>query len=427
MNSRGETRRFLVRILMLSWEYPPRIVGGISRVVHELSHELGSIGHDIHVVTIGESGQGAEVGPISVESSMNVTVHRINTYEIESKDFINWVMHMNFAFLEYAVGLIGRGGAFDAIHAHDWLVAFSAKVLKGIFGIPVISTIHSTEHGRNRGTHNELQRYISRVEGWLIAESSYIIVNSDYMMAEVTEFFGVGRDKVRVIRNGIDLVKFSGYGRSPAFRRNYAADEEKLVLFVGRLVNEKGAHVLIDAIPKVMQRYYGAKFVIAGRGSMLESLEARAKELGVGHKVCFTGYLSDENLSSLYKCSDIATFPSLYEPFGIVALEAIIAEVPVIVSDTGGLNEIIEDGVDGLKCRSGNADSLAECILRLLHRPELCDELKANALIKAHANYGWDMIAGQTLGVYAAAPTAGGPGQPKGDTAPGSVSSAGQT
>lgn len=124
--------------------------------------------------------------------------------------------------------------------------------------------------------------------------------------------------------------------------------------------------------------------------------------MGVSHKVYFTGYISDEELLKLYKCVDIAVFPSLYEPFGIVALEGMVANVPVVVSDTGGLGEIVEHGVDGMKSYTGNANSLADSILEILHNPEKAEKMKKKALEKVNSIYNWDAVTEKTLGVYKA-------------------------
>jgi len=379
---------------MLSWEYPPRIVGGISRVVHDLAQKLGEHGNEVHVVTCWE--EGAE----EFEKDKNVFVHRVHSYRIDANNFIDWVLHLNFALIEECIRLINGFGVFDIIHAHDWIVAFTARVLKHSYRIPLIATIHATEFGRNWGIHNDVQRYISSVEWWLTYEAWRVIVNSEYMKKEVKSIFQLPEDKIRLVPNGVDISKFDGYEREYGFRRNYAADDEKIVFFVGRLVNEKGAHVLLDAIPKVLHRYQCAKFVIAGKGPQLDYLRGKAMAMNIYHKIYFTGYISDEDLKRLYKCADVAVFPSLYEPFGIVALEGMIANVPVVVSDTGGLGELVHHGVDGMKAYTGNADSLADNILDILLNPDKADEMKRKALDKVRSIYNWDVIARQTAEVY---------------------------
>ena len=383
-----------MRILMLSWEYPPRIVGGISRVVHGLAQKLGERGNEVHVITC------CEMGTKEFEKDKEVYIHRIHSYDVTPNNFVDWVLQLNFSLIEHSIKLINETGKFDIIHAHDWIVAFAARVLKHSYFTPLISTIHATEYGRNCGIHDDTQRYINNIEWWMAFESWRIIVNSEYMKGEVKHVFKVPEDKIDIIPNGVDLDKFDGYEKDINFRRKYAKDNEKIIFFVGRLVNEKGVHVLIDSVPKVLQYYNDAKFIIAGKGPQLEDLKAKANYMGVSHKVHFTGYIKDEELLKIYKCADVAVFPSLYEPFGIVALEGMVANVPVVVSDTGGLSGIVEHGVDGMKSYTGNANSLADSILEILHNPEKAEKMKENALKKVYSIYNWKVITDKTMEVY---------------------------
>jgi glycosyltransferase involved in cell wall biosynthesis len=379
---------------MLSWEYPPRIVGGISRVVHGLAQKLGERGNEVHVITCWE------MGTKEFEKDKEVYIHRIHSYDVTPNNFVDWVLQLNFSLIEHSIKLINETGKFDIIHAHDWIVAFAARVLKHSYFTPLISTIHATEYGRNCGIHDDTQRYINNIEWWMAFESWRIIVNSEYMKGEVKHVFKVPEDKIDIIPNGVDLDKFDGYEKDINFRRKYAKDNEKIIFFVGRLVNEKGVHVLIDSVPKVLQYYNDAKFIIAGKGPQLEDLKAKANYMGVSHKVHFTGYIKDEELLKIYKCADVAVFPSLYEPFGIVALEGMVANVPVVVSDTGGLSGIVEHGVDGMKSYTGNANSLADSILEILHNPEKAEKMKENALKKVYSIYNWKVITDKTMEVY---------------------------
>lgn len=383
-----------MRILMISWEYPPRIVGGISRVVYDLAQKMSENNQEVHVLTCWQPGTK------EVEMDGNIYVHRVHTYDVDPSNFLQWVLHLNFALLEYASKFINQNHSFDIIHAHDWIVAFVARSLKNIYSIPLVSTIHATEYGRNWGIHDDTQRYISSVEWWLTYESWRVIINSEYMKNEVKHVFQLPDDKLHVIPNGVDMFKFSQTKRDIKFRKNYASDEEKIIFFVGRIVNEKGVHILIDAAPKIIQTYNKIKFVVVGQGPELEALKTKVYTMNISDKVIFTGYVSDEELLKLYKCSDIAVFPSLYEPFGIVALEAMVAGIPVVVSDTGGLGSIVEHRVTGMKAYAGNSNSLADCIIELLFDSEKAENIKKNALEKVEKNYNWNVIANQTLNVY---------------------------
>lgn len=383
-----------MKILMLTWEYPPRVVGGIARVVHDLSHRLIKDGHEVTVVTYKEGNVE------DCEDDNGVKVYRVNNYMINPNNFIDWIMQLNFNLISKATELISKEGPFDVIHAHDWLVAYAAKTLKDSFKIPIIATIHATESGRNSGIHDEVQRYINDTEWMLTYEATEVIVNSNYMKSELQRLFGLPYEKINVVPNGITQTNFAGYERDYEFRRRFAADNEKIILFSGRLVYEKGIQNLIAAMPKILQGYNDAKLVIAGRGGMLDELRAQVDYLGISNKVYFTGYLDHKNLCKMYKCADVSVFPSTYEPFGIVALEAMLAGVPVVVSDVGGLNEIVEHGVNGMKSYAGNPNSLADSILSLLYNPQLCANVVKQAKLDVKNKYNWTKIAQDTHFTY---------------------------
>ena len=383
-----------MKILMLTWEYPPRIVGGIARVVNDLSKRLIKDGHDVTVVTYRDGDTPY------YENDKGVEVYRVDNYMIKPNNFIDWIMQLNFNMVAKASEIIAKEGKFDVIHAHDWLVANSAKTLKNAYDIPLIATIHATESGRNSGIHDDTQRYINDTEWMLTYESSEVIVNSNFMKGHIQGLFGLPFEKINVIPNGINLTNFTGIERDYEFRRKYALDNEKIILYMGRLVYEKGVQHLISAMPKILNGYNDAKLVIAGKGGMMDELKAQAEALGLGNKVYFTGYLDSKQVQKMYKCADIAVFPSTYEPFGIVALEAMLAGVPTVVSDVGGLNEIVEHGVTGMKSYAGNSNSIADSILALLYDHALAATVSKNAKAKVKELYNWNKIAQDTHFVY---------------------------
>ena len=383
-----------MKILMLTWEYPPRIVGGIARVVHDLSKRLIKDGHEVHVVTYKE-GNVSEY-----ENDKGVHVHRVNNYMINPNNFIDWIMQLNFSMVAKANELIEKEGKFDVIHAHDWLVTYAAETLKNSYNIPIVATIHATESGRNSGIHDEVQRYINDTEWLLTYEASEVLVNSNYMKNELQRLFGLPFEKINVVPNGINMTSFNGVERDYDFRRQYAADNEKIILFLGRLVYEKGVQHLIAAMPKILANYHDSKLIIAGKGGMLDELREQVNYLNIGHKVYFTGYLDAKKVCKMYKAADISVFPSTYEPFGIVALEAMLAGVPTVVSDVGGLDEIVEHKVNGMKSYAGNPNSIADSILNLLYDPQLCANIVKQARIKVKNEYNWNKIAQDTYFIY---------------------------
>jgi glycosyltransferase involved in cell wall biosynthesis len=222
------------------------------------------------------------------------------------------------------------------------------------------------------------------------------------MASEVTAVLAVPSDKVRAAPNGIDPERVQSRDSGAALalhRRRWADDCERIVVFVGRLVREKGVEVLIDAMPHVLRRCPEAKLVVAGAGAR-DHLEARARSRGVDRKVLFTGFLPEEDLSRLYGVADVAVFPSLYEPFGIVALEAMAAGAPVVSSDIGGLREVVTHEETGVHTWANNPESLAWGICRVLSDQTLARQLRRRGRREVQERYGWASVARETIGVY---------------------------
>ena len=383
-----------MKILMLTWEYPPRVVGGIARVVYDLSKTLLKDGHDVTVVTYREGD-----APY-FEDDKGVKVYRVDNYMINPNNFIDWIMQLNFNLIAKANEIIAKEGNFDVIHAHDWLVAYAAKTLKNSYNIPIVATIHATESGRNSGIHDETQRYINDTEWMLTYEASEVIVNSNFMKNELQRLFGLPYEKINVVPNGVNLNLFNGIERDYNFRRKYAMDNEKIILFLGRLVYEKGVQHLIAAMPKILNGYHDSKLIICGKGGMLDELKAEAERLGISQKVYFAGYMQGKDVQRMYKAADIAVFPSTYEPFGIVALEAMLSENPIVVSDVGGLNEIVQHKENGMKSYAGNPNSIADSILELLYDHKLCADITKRAKNRVRNEYNWSKIAQDTHFTY---------------------------
>jgi len=382
-----------MRVLMLSWEYPPRTIGGLARHVAELSHAMANSKIDVNVVTPGTDNKDLS------QAENGVSVHFVQPYSLPSLDFIADIQHLNFSLLEKSIKLINSWGKVDIIHAHDWLVAYAARALKHIYQVPLISTIHAMEYGRNNGLHNDLQRYISSVEWWLTYESWKVIVCSEAMKQEAQNFFQIPGDKIEIINNGIELAGFEP-GKD-AFRRDkYALPDEKIIFFVGRLVREKGVQILLEAVPKILAVEPKVKFIIAGKGSYEENLKNIVQSLGIENNVNFVGFIEDGERNTLYNYAHAVVFPSLYEPFGIVALEGMATNTPTIVAGTGGLDEIVKHEVNGLKFIPGNSDSLAEQVIRILTDPLLAKKITSEAKKEVINKYSWDGVAQKTLNVY---------------------------
>ena len=382
-----------MKILMFSWEYPPLSYGGLARHVQDLSEALVSQGHQIFVITQGDGKLPRE------EVVGGVKIYRSNPLQISAINFVEHILHLNFLLLEKAINIIDQLGDFDLIHGHDWLVFWVCRVLKHALTKPLLYTIHATEFGRNQGIYNEIQRYINDLEWYATFEAWRVIVCSNFMKQEVKNLFQLPDDKVLEIANGVNEENYRA-DYSKAFRQNYASPDEQIILYVGRIVREKGIQVLIQSIPEILQRNPASKFVIAGKGPYLDSLKAQADYLGISNRVYFTGFISDEERNKLYRCADLAVFPSLYEPFGIVALEAMATMTPVIVSAVGGLVEFVEDGENGLTVPPNDPPRLAQAILQLLNKQNTARRLANNGYRLVKEKYSWKQIARKTVKVY---------------------------
>ncbi len=386
-----------MRVLMLSWEYPPHVVGGLGKHVAEIVPALADLGVEVHLMTPRWSGGDA------IETVQGMNIYRLEPPPIGPGTFYDAVQKTNDIIKEKAQRLFETLGGFDLIHVHDWLMAFAGISLKSDFKTPLLSTIHATERGRNRGQlYNDMQHAINKTEWQLTYESWRVICCSYFMAQEVREYFATPADKIDVVPNGIVTTQFDkleGIDLSD-FRSGFAGTAEKIVFYVGRLVYEKGLHVLIDSVPAVLRQCPEAKFVITGTGGMFDSLQRQADALGVNAKVYLTGFVSDEDRNKLFKIADCAVFPSLYEPFGIVALEAMAAKTPVVVTETGGLKEVVEHGETGITVYPGNAESLAWGIVHTLQHPEWSKARVANAYQRVVSEYNWRHIATQTRQVY---------------------------
>jgi glycogen synthase len=373
-----------VRILTLSWEYPPVIEGGLARHVRKLSEQLVRDGHEVHVLTRGRAG---------TENRHGVIVHRVPEPEFPRDDipaFIAWVERMNADLA--ATELPGR---FDLVHSHDWLVADAARGLAQ--GVPWLVTIHATEYGRHEGrVHQHPQSFIHAAEQRMARAADGVVVCSAYMAAQVKDVFGV--ERVSVIPNGIDPGDLQPVQDLPRLRSRFAAPDEKLVLLVGRLVYEKGFHLALDALPGLIRRLGRVRFLVAGAGPAEAELRAQAQRLGLMEHGTFVGWTGDDVLHSLYRIADLCVVPSLYEPFGLVALEAMASGCPCIVADTGGLREVVPSVA--LRFRARSARSLERMAVSLLTDDALRGRLVAEA--SEHVlRFDWADVARQTAAVYA--------------------------
>jgi glycogen(starch) synthase len=389
------------RVLILSWEYPPVIEGGLARHVRKLAEALVRQGVRVDVLTRGVARE-AELDHSGPEDRGGVRVHRVREpgWPRDLDRFVAWVEQMNRDMLAAGEAL-AQEHSYDLVHGHDWLVGRAAAELADTLGVPYVTTIHATEHGRHQGwVDKPPQSHIHAVERWMARRADAVIVCSYYMRGHVADIFDIEERRVAVIPNGVDPSELRPSGDLQALRREFAAPHEKLVLLVGRLVYEKGFQLALDALPGVIERVGDVRFLVAGSGTHEAELKAQAERLGLSEHGTFLGWIGDDALHSLYSIADLCVVPSIYEPFGLVALEAMASGCPCIVADTGGLREVVPVGERvGLRFNGGDAEHLGVMIERLLVDEALRDRLVAEA--SEHVlRFDWDDIAMRTRGIY---------------------------
>jgi glycogen synthase len=389
------------RVLLLSWEYPPVIEGGLARHVRKLAEALVRQGVGVDVLTRGVDA-GPPTGQPGTDELAGVRIHRVAEpgWPRDLDRFVAWVEQMNRDMLAAGEAL-AEENRYELIHGHDWLVAKASAALAERIEVPYVTTVHATEHGRHQGwVQDAPQCHIHSVERWMASRADGVIVCSHYMRGHVADIFDIDERRITVIPNGIDPSELQPAGDLRALRARFAAPHEKLVLLVGRLVYEKGFQLALDALPGVVRQVENVRYLVAGSGTHEHELKAQAERLGLAEHGDFLGWIGDDVLHSLYRIADLCVVPSIYEPFGLVALEAMASGCPCIVADTGGLREVVPVGERvGLRFNGGDPEHLGVMIERLLVDDALRERLVTEA--SEHVlRFDWDDIAQRTRGVY---------------------------
>jgi glycogen(starch) synthase len=387
-----------MKILLVSWEYPPVVIGGLGRHVHHLATELSDAGHEVVVLSRRPTGTDPQSHPTTdeVHEGVRVIAAAEDPHEFTfGTDMMAWILAMGHAMIR--AGLVLADWRPDIVHAHDWLVANPAVALAEFFDVPLVSTIHATEAGRHSGwLSGTVSRQVHALESWLVHDSDSLIACSASMRDEITALFGPELGEISVIPNGIDT---DGWPFAP--RRAHPGPAE--LLYFGRLEYEKGVHDAIAALPRIRRTHPGTTLTIAGDGTQLDFLTAQARKNKVLKATNFVGRVDHSQLLALLHRADAAVLPSLYEPFGIVALEAAAAGTPLITSTAGGLGEAVIDGVTGLSHPPGDVAALTEAIRELLASPAAAQQRATAARERLTSDFAWQTVAAETSQVYLAA------------------------
>jgi glycogen synthase len=396
-----------MKVLMVSWEYPPVVIGGLGRHVHHLSTALAAAGHEVVVLSRRPSGTDPSTHPSSDEISENVRVVAAaqDPHEFSfGKDMMAWTLAMGHAMVRAGLSLKDTSSDYpwhpDVVHAHDWLVAHPAVALSEFYDVPMVSTIHATEAGRHSGwVSGSLSRQVHAVESWLVRESDSLIACSASMCDEITELFGPGLAETTVIRNGIEAARWPFASR----RRHSDSSGPPELLFVGRLEYEKGVHDAIAALPRIRRAHPGTTLTIAGEGTQQDWLVEQARKHRVLKATRFVGRLDhDELLAALHR-ADAAVLPSHYEPFGLAALEAAAAGTPLVTSNIGGLGEAVINGETGMSCPPSDVTRLAKAVSAVLDDPVAAQRRARAARERLTSDFDWHTVADETAQVYLAA------------------------
>jgi glycosyltransferase involved in cell wall biosynthesis len=392
-----------MRLLFISWEYPPNVVGGIGKHVSELVQAFLALPDEVttpfHLDLLTPHSGNA---PLVEDLSRSVTVHRVETPMVNPLDLFNSVVDNN-RYLVSKARALHEEVPYSLIHVHDWLTASAGIELKHAWKIPLVTTVHATERGRHHShLPSETSHNINQLEWQVCFESWRLIVCSSYMAGELRRFFDVPLDKVTLIPNGVDVTPFASFAdeRVRELKGRFAPNGERLLFYVGRITPEKGVQVLLQALPSILERHPDVRLLVAGRNS--EQMQPLVDELGIREAVELLGFVDSETRDCLYRSVDAAVFPSLYEPFGIVALEAMAAGCNVIASEVGGLAEVVDHRRTGLTVRANDSESIAWAVDQIFTDPVQAQAMRARALQEVTRSYNWGAIAASTLDMYRA-------------------------
>jgi glycogen(starch) synthase len=410
-----------MKIAVLVYEYPPKIVGGLGTYAAEITRKFVLMDHDVTVFTMNDDAgtlptreiwRGIEIHrPLHIDVSDSLP-------DVIADDIKKWGRGLNLfgKLLVYnyltASKLINElikkeGIKYDVVVAHDWLSVMGGVTVKKESGLPLAFHVHSTEKGRTLGNGSSV---VSNIE-LRGATMANMIITVSYAMKDELIQLGFPRDKIYVSYNGVDPQKYTPESVSPEqlrkIRESYGLkDNDLMILFLGRLVGVKGVDKLIMAMPHVLMKIPKAKLVIVGVGDLQEYLTNLVKTMRLDDYVKFRfDFISEEERILHYAACDVAVFPSLYEPFGIVALEAMSMERPVVVGAAGvsGMREIViccSEEQCGYHIDPNNPSDIAWGITSALESPERRKWLGKNGRKRVLKEFTWTRIAEKTVNLY---------------------------
>jgi len=410
-----------MKMAVLVYEYPPKIVGGLGTYAAEITRKYVLLDHDVTVFTMNddegslptrEIWRGIEIHrPLHIDISDSLP-------DVIAEDVKKWgrgiqffskVLMYNYLSASKLINELVKKEEFkyDLVIAHDWLSLIAGITIKRELDLPLVFHVHSTERGRTLGNGSEVITNLEQRGG---KTADMVITVSNAMKDELIEL-GFPKEKIYVCYNGVDPEKYSPNRVTPEkikeTRNIYGLKEnDQMILFLGRLVWVKGVDKLIMAMPEILKHIPNAKLVIVGLGDMQDYLVRLTQTLKLQDSVKFRfEFVPEEERIAHYGACDVAVFPSLYEPFGIVTLEAMSMEKPVVVGASGvsGMREIvIPNGQDqcGFHINPSEPKDIAWGIVNTLKDPTLKEQLGKNARKRILQEFTWDIVAKKTLQLY---------------------------
>jgi glycogen synthase len=392
-----------MRILHLAWELPPGVHGGVGRHVHGLAVAQAEDGHDVTVLT------GANADAPFDEDVDGVRVLRVldDPPVIAAEDHLARTLAAGHAWVRAGLREADHVKP-DVLHAHDWQTCHAATALREALHLPLVATLHATEAGRHHGwLPTAYSRTVHTTEWWLTYQARRVLTCSEAMRSEVTRLFDLPRDKVDMVPSAVDVSAWASTPARTAAARRACLDREgaepsagPLVVFAGRLETQKGVPTLLDAAPRLRRRFPGLRVVLAGQGVDEPELRRQVGRLRQSAVVTFAGQLAQPDLAALLAAADVVVMPSLYEPFGMVALEAAAARTPLVVAETGGLREIVEPGVTGGSFPAGDAEALADAVAAMLTDQVLARRTVRAAYRRVTRDLRWSLVAERVVASY---------------------------
>ena len=386
----------------IAWEYPPLVYGGLGRHVHALAVAQAENGHDVTVIT-----QQVDSEP-RTEVLEGVTVVRRSptpALDFVPDNLLSWVGELDVSLAAAATAQVATmaaaGTPVDVIHCHDWMTTQAGVAAAQAAGVPLVATIHATERGRHQGhLPGDISVAVDATERRLCQAADELITCSQAMRNDVITQLGANPDMVVVLPNGID----EGVWRTEESQRRRArvrwGGTGPLLMFTGRLEVEKGIYTMLDALPAILDQFPDARLVVAGQGGQGGQFDTDIAERGLSPAVIRAGWLSEEELKALIAAADVALVPSIYEPFGLVALEAMALGTPVVAARTGGLADIVDNGRTGLTFAPGDPGELAAAVVETLSDPRAAAARADLARAELPKRFNWQHIAEDTVAVY---------------------------